>query len=184
MIKITTFFKKDLNDLSRVINEIDPLNEWVLLPSTKATRKFDGSACAIIYGVLYKRYDAKKGKKAPEGAIPCQAPDLITGHHPHWVRCDRNKPEDRLFFEGYDNMNNQSDGTFELIGEKVNSNPEKIKGHQIIRHGVEVLFIPDLSFEGIKRYLANPLNDIEGVVFHGANGEMCKIRKCDFGIKR
>jgi hypothetical protein len=71
MRKMTTFFKKDPNDLSKVINEIDPANAWVLLDSTIATRKYDGTACAVINRKLYKRYDAKKGKPIPEGAIPC-----------------------------------------------------------------------------------------------------------------
>lgn len=50
-----TFFKKDPKDLSRVINEIDSDCLWVLDNSTIATRKFDGTACAIINGKLYKR---------------------------------------------------------------------------------------------------------------------------------
>jgi len=27
-----------------------------------------------------------------ESMIPCCEPDSITGHHPHWLLCDRNKP--------------------------------------------------------------------------------------------
>lgn len=69
MKKISTLFKKDPNDLGRVINEVDPQNQWVIDGMAIATRKWDGSACAIINGELYKRYDAKKGKKAPEGII-------------------------------------------------------------------------------------------------------------------
>lgn len=35
----------------------------------RATVKFDGSCCAVIDGKFYKRYDAKKGKPIPDGAI-------------------------------------------------------------------------------------------------------------------
>ena len=35
------------------------------------TVKFDGTCCCVMNGIVYKRYDAKRGKKAPEGAIPC-----------------------------------------------------------------------------------------------------------------
>ena len=44
----------------------------------------------------------------------------------------------------------------------------------------------DYSFDGLRNYLSNPELDIEGIVFHhkSNDGRMCKIRKCDFGIKR
>lgn len=84
MKKISTLFKKDPNDLSRVINEVDPANEWVIRGEGFPTRKWDGTACAVINQELYKRYDVKKGRPVPNGAIPCQEPDAITGHWPHW----------------------------------------------------------------------------------------------------
>lgn len=192
MKKISTLFKKDPNDLSIVTSEVAPENAWVFEGNAIATRKFDGIACAIIDGKLYKRFDVKKGRVAPEGAIPCQEPDTITGHHPHWVVCDRNKPEDKYFFEAFDVMNSLEDGTYELCGETIsterfskNLNVEKVKGHKLIRHGSEILHISDLSFEGLKNFLADPNNDIEGIVFHHKiDGRMCKLRKKDFKIKR
>ena len=60
-----------------------------------ATVKLDGSCCAIINGEFYKRYDCKKGKIPPEGAIPCCDPDPITGHWPHWVKVDPENPADK-----------------------------------------------------------------------------------------
>lgn len=183
MKKISTVFKKDPNNLGRVVNEVSPENEWALKGEGVATRKFDGTAVAVIEGVLYKRYDAKKGKKAPENAIPCQEADPITGHHPHWVRCDSNKPEDKYFFEAYNPP--IKDGTYELVGEKINGNPEKVKGHCLIRHGSEILYPPSLDFEDLRNYLFDPNLDIEGIVFHHkTDGRMCKLRKSDFGIKR
>lgn len=68
MKKITTLFKKDPNDLGRVINELSPENAWVLT-SGIATRKYDGTACAIINGMLYKRYDAKINKRLESGNL-------------------------------------------------------------------------------------------------------------------
>lgn len=195
MKKISTLYKKDPNDLSRVINEINPENEWVFKYGIP-TRKFDGTACAIIDGVLYKRYDVKKGKQVPEGAIPCQNPDKITGHWPHWVKCDSEKPEDKWHFEGLRNLMQTEvkyqfyspkifDATYELCGPKIGINAEKYDFHILIKHGIEILKIADFSFEGLKKYLSDPLNDIEGIVFHhNTDGRMCKIRKCDFGIKR
>lgn len=188
MKKMTTLFKKDPNDLGRVINEVNPENQWVFDGEGIPTRKWDGTACAIINGELYKRYDAKRGKKAPEGAIPCQEPDEITGHHPHWVKCDRNNPADQYHFEGYNSLaelGKVEDGTYELIGKKVQGNPEKIEEHHLVKHGAKVLIglINPMTFENLKEYLEKV--NIEGIVFHHkTDGRMCKIRKSDFGIKR
>lgn len=202
MKKLSTLFKKDPNDLGRVINEINPGNEWVFEGKGIPTRKFDGTSCAIIEGELYKRYDVKlfkrkRGKvikfteeqiksKIPKGAIECQKPDEKSGHWPHWVLCDRDKPEDKYHWEAFDNISYKEDGTFELCGEKIQGNPEKIEGHKLIKHGCEIVNLIDYRYEGIKLFLLN--NDIEGIVFHhiddNFSGRMCKIRKSDFGIKR
>lgn len=185
MKKISTLFKKDPSDLGMVINEIDPQNQWVIDGDGFPTRKWDGTACAVIGGELYKRYDVKKGKKVPEGAIPCQEPDSITGHWPHWVKCDRNNPADKYHFEGFDSsFHSLGDGTYELLGPKIQGNPEKFNEHILMRHGSDVICdLEDYSFEGIKNWLEN--HDVEGIVFHRkATRQMCKIRKGDFGIKR
>jgi hypothetical protein len=206
MKKISTLYKKNPENLSRVINEINPENEWVFTDAgVRATRKYDGTAAAIINGVLHKRYDVKKGKSVPEGAIPCQEPDLITGHWPHWVKVNPENKEDKYFMEGWSNLisfealtaepfnPHYYDGTYELCGEKVQGNPEKIKGHQLIKHGsvgVEINF--KLGYEVLKSFLsrADPEDcgfiqfNIEGIVFHHPDGRMCKLRKSDFGIKR
>jgi hypothetical protein len=183
MKKISTLYKKNPENLGRVINEINPENEWVFKGEGIATRKFDGTAAAIINGELYKRYDVKKGRQVPPNAIPCQEPDEITGHHPHWVKCERGTSEDKYFFEGFDALENKEDGTYELCGKKVQGNPEKIEGHKLIKHGIEKMEVPDLSFEGLQYLLS--ISDVEGIVFHHvSDGRMCKIRKSDFGIKR
>lgn len=183
MKKISTLFIKDPEDLGRVVDMVDPRNNWVMEGMGVATRKFDGTSCAIIAGELFKRFDLKPGRILPEGAIPCQDPDVKSGHHPHWVKCDRTNKADKWHFEAFDSLKNKTDGTFELCGEKIQGNPERLEGHQLIRHGSEKLNIDDLSFEGVKLFLTE--NDLEGIVFHHNNdGRMCKIRKSDFGIKR
>lgn len=191
MKKMTTLYKKDPNDLGRVIDEIDPENKWVIEIGFP-TRKFDGTACAIIGGELHKRYDCKidinagKYKKPiPDGAIPCQAADKLSGHHPHWVLCNRGNPAERWHWEAFDyhGLDNLEDGTYELCGERVQGNPESLQGHHLIRHGEEVLSLKDFSFNGIREYLL--ITGIEGIVFHNNEDDrMCKIRKGDFGMKR
>ena len=182
MRKMKTLFKKDPNDLGRVIDVVDPDNYWVEefgIP----TRKFDGTSCSIINGELYKRFDLKKGRVLPPNSIPCQEADRITGHHPHWTKCDRIDYSNKYHFEAFDLLENKEDGTYELCGEKVQSNPEKIKGHKLIKHGSEVLNISNFTFNFLRLFLK--MNDVEGIVFHHKNDDrMCKIRKSDFGIKR
>lgn len=187
MKKLSTLFKKDPNDLGRVINEVNPENEWVF-EYGRPTRKFDGTSCAIIEGELYKRYDAKKNKKGikkpiPLGAIPCQEADEKSGHHPHWIKCNRDDNSNKYHFEAFDKLECKVEGTYELCGEKIQANPEEILGHELIEHGCEELNIGEFDFDIIKRYLE--ITDIEGIVFHHIEDErMCKIRKSDFGIRR
>jgi hypothetical protein len=52
----------------------------------------------------------------------------------------------------------------------------------MVRHGQHLIEMPDFEFDTIKEKLFSL--DIEGIVFHGRGGKMCKIRKSDFGFKR
>jgi hypothetical protein len=199
MKKITTLYKKDPTNLGLVINEKNPENQWVFDGDGIATRKFDGTSCAIKDEVLYKRYDVKlwkkkKGKitkftpeqltaKIPSGAIACQEPDKITGHWPHWIKCDRSKPEDKYHFEAFNLLQHKENATYELCGPKIQNNSERFHGHILIRHGKYKIDITDYSFDAIRNFLKTA--DIEGIVFHHkSDGRMCKIRKTDFGLTR
>lgn len=188
MKKISTLFVVTYHekwDSSGIISDaVRSENSWVFDDSKKvvATVKFDGSSAMVLDGKLYKRYDAKKGKCIPIGAIPCQeAADPISGHFPHWILCSETNPADRYFIEAFTEF--LPDGTYELCGEQVGINAEKIVGHMLIPHGKCIINI-DFSFDAIKEYLSDPMNDIEGIVFHHQDGRMCKIRKGDFGISR
>lgn len=186
MKKISTLFEINYIDNHKVnvTRNIRKENRWISDNGVIATRKFDGSACAIIDEKLYKRWDNKKGKKIPSQAIECQKKDKITGHHPFWILCDSNNDNDRYFFKAFFSLEKKEEGTYELCGEKVQGNPEKIEGHKLIKHGSETIFLNNFSFDCIKSYLDNALNDIEGIVFYHPHGMMCKIRKSDFLVKR
>ena len=188
MKKMSTLFKVDYHkkgDPGIIHNQVRSENLWVYTEEgVIPTQKFDGTACAVIDKLLYKRYDAKPGKEIPEGAIPCQEPDPISGHHPHWVRISHSNPADKYFFEALASEENiLVDGTYELCGPKVGGNKEKLREHKLIKHGNVILDLPiHPSFNTIKDYLSS--HDIEGIVFHGKDGKMCKIRKTDFNLKR
>jgi hypothetical protein len=72
MKKIPTLFAREFEGhrIVGIKDEITPGCEEAFLNGI-ATVKIDGSCCAIIDGIFYKRYDAKKGKRPPDGAIPC-----------------------------------------------------------------------------------------------------------------
>lgn len=192
MIKIPTLFQKSNENLALVVPYVNSQCQWVLDGEGIATRKFDGTAAAIINGTLYKRYDVKKGKQVPVGAIPCQKPDTITGHWPHWVLVDPYNPEDKYFMQGWSNLINISaledinkfDGTYELCGPKINGNKEDLSSHELIKHGEWKIDLPvELrTFQAIKQLLE--ITPWEGIVFHHPDGRMAKIRKSDYGFKR
>lgn len=183
MKKIPTLFKREFanHKVVKCLPEVTPGMEWVLNGEGIATEKIDGSCCAIINGEFYKRFDAKKGRKIPEGAIPCCDPDPITGHHPHWVKVDFDRPSDKWFVSAYNNtpFNVPSDGTYEAIGPHFNGNPHGLSADILEPHGVKVIEV-ERTFEGIKQYLTD--NIIEGIVFWKDGEPQCKIKRSDFGL--
>lgn len=189
MKKMSTLFKREFQGegKKRIIilhPEVKEGNEWVLSGEGVATRKYDGTACAVINGEFYKRYDAKAGRPIPEGAIPCQPePDPVTGHHPCWVKVgdEAESKWHRVALENYIKANGHpADGTYEAVGPHFQGNPDRFSEDTLVKHGAKELEGIERSFEGIKKYLAE--HEIEGIVFHRGNGDMCKIRRKDFGF--
>lgn len=186
MKKIPILLQRSEDHLGQVVNKINPECEWVYDGSTVyyITQKFDGSSCAIIDGVLYKRYVSRyDGHGPPPNSIPCDHRDPNIGEQPFWTTCDRGNSDDVYHFEAFDKQDSWEDGTYELCGEKVKRNREQVaSGHVLIKHGSVVMQCNDLSYIGLKLYLAT--QDIEGLVIHSLDGRMCKIRQIDFGMQR
>lgn len=185
MKKIPTLFERQYGNhrVVGITDKVYPGMEWVLDGDGIATIKWDGSCCAIIDGLFYKRYDAKKGKKAPDGAIPCCEPDPVTGHHPHWVPVDESNPADKWFVAAFNNSPADDDGsdrTYEAVGPHFNGNSHRFQEDRLIAHGVHVVDVPR-SFDGIKEYLETHV--IEGLVFWKDGEPMCKIKRSDFGFE-
>lgn len=146
-----------------------------------ATEKVDGSCCAVIDGIFYKRYDAKKGKTPPADAIPCCDPDPITGHWPHWVPVYHNDPADKWFMAAYSNTPYTiTDGTYEAIGKHFNGNPYNMSYDILSPHGI-VDIIVERDFTSIREYLEK--TPLEGIVFWLDGKPVCKIKRTDFGFE-
>lgn len=179
-------------------DQVTPGCEWVINGEGIATRKWDGTCCRIENGILYKRYDAKHGKTPPEGFIPAQDPDPVTGHWPGWLLVDRGN-ENRWLNEAYENMlmlkqvETLEDGTYEACGPKINGGKDvsdfyamglSEDGHYLIKHGDwELHIMPMDNIHDWKRYFNEINTHIEGIVFHHPDGRMCKVKRSDFGLK-
>lgn len=182
MKKIVSLFQRNYDGDRLVRDEVVSGAEWVIAGEGIATRKFDGTCCLVRDGKLYKRYDAKAGKQAPEGFEPAQPePDTITGHWPGWVPVGDGQ-EDARHREAWANPRQGDEGTYELCGPKVQGNPEGFDCHVLVKHGVEVLHDCPRTFEALREYLSD--GKIEGIVWWHPDGRMVKIKGKDFGIKR
>jgi hypothetical protein len=182
MKKIISLFQRNYDGDRLVRNEVVPGAEWVLNGEGSATIKWDGTCCMIRHNTLYKRYDAKNGKTPPEGFIPSQDPDPVTGHWPGWVLVGES-PEDKYHREAFKKRHSYLDGTYELVGPKINGNRSKFYDHVLVKHGVAAAEnVPEIiTFDSVRSWLEN--YDIEGIVWHNPDGRMVKIKRKDFGFK-
>ena len=175
MKKIISLYQRNYDGDRLVRDELVPGAEWVPAGEGIATRKFDGTCCMVRAGQLYKRYDAKAGKTPPAGFEPAQEPDAVTGHHPGWLPVG-DGPDDRWHREAM--KPELADGTYELVGPKIQGNPEGYAAHALVSHGVEILSDAPRTFAALKDYLI--ARNIEGVVWHHPDGRMVKIKRKDF----
>ena len=80
---------------------------------------------------------------------------------------------------------NVADGTYELIGPKVQGNPEGSETHALVSHGDLKLILdpqPPRDFDGLRAWMEG--QNIEGIVWHHSDGRMAKLKLRDFGLKR
>lgn len=187
MRKIPSVFKRN-HDTGLIYDEVTEGCEWVLAGEGIPTVKWDGTACLVRGGKLYRRYDAKQGKTPPAGFEPAQdEADPITGHFPGWLPVG-DEPESKYHREGLLNADvgihsgDILDGTYELVGPKVQGNPYGLLRHELKKHGRMILNQPNpLTFEGIKIFLSELRQ--EGIVFHHPDGRMAKAKRKDFGYE-
>ena len=182
MQKIPTLFERDwTGDRSRVVDAVHPGCEWVLAGEGIATRKLDGTCCMVRAGRLYKRIETKK---APPAGFEEVEFDEKTGKRVGWLPVS-DGPEDKWYREALTRSDIWPDGTYELIGPKVQGNPEKQSCHLLIRHGdapAGPIYGVPTDFSGLREWLAD--KGIEGIVWHHPDGRMAKIKLRDFGLRR
>jgi len=193
MQKIISVFQRNYDGNRQIRDEVVPGAEWVLAGEGVATRKFDGTCCMVRDGKLYKRYEVKKGGKAPAGFEPASEIDPVTQKVQGWLLVG-DGPEDQWHRQAWVNQfgpeGRLADWTYELCGPKVQGNPEQeyverevgAPMHLLIPHGKCLYADTPRQFEPLKLWLAE--RNIEGVVFHHADGRMAKVKLRDYGLSR
>lgn len=180
MKKIPTMFERDWNgDRSRVVNAIHPDCGWVAAGEGWPTAKLDGTCCLVRNGALFKRRELRAGEKAPPG-FEAEGTDQETGKTVGWVPVG-DGPDDRWHREAF--ATPMPDGTYELLGPKVQGNIEKRERHVLVKHdSLRLEHDAPRDFDGLRAWLAG--RDMEGLVFHHPDGRMAKIKLRDFGLSR
>lgn len=178
--KIVTLFERNHETDHRVRDEYAPGTEWVLRGEGRATVKLDGTCCMVRDGRLYKRHETRPERPVPEDFEAAGEVDPETGRQPGWVPVG-DGPEDRWHRDAVkDGM--PPDGTYELLGPRIQRNPEGYAEQVLIPHGATEIPAAPRDFEGLRAYLAD--GRIEGIVWHHPDGRMAKIKGRDFGIRR
>ena len=153
---------------------------WVFAGEGVATRMYDGTCCLLQEGKFYKRREIKKGIPLPFGFIQADF-DEVTGKTVGWVEIEPTNREDKWHMLAF--REGMEDGTYELLGPKIQGNPEGLTEYVLFKHSQakEYLYIPR-TFRGLREWLS--VMDIEGLVFHHSDGRMAKIKKKDYGLRR
>lgn len=193
MRKIISLFQRNYDGDRKVRDEVVPGAEWVLAGEGVPTRKFDGTCCMVRDGRLFRRHDRKlkngKIKPAPEGWEPAEVkPNEHTGHWPGWLPVG-DGPQDKWHREAWEYHLTSAalpDGTYELLGPKVQGNPEGFIRHELVRHGTFGTDGQDpRTYSDIRDFLAHIRTydedqPWEGIVWHHPDGRMVKIKTKDF----
>jgi hypothetical protein len=201
MKKIPTLFVRDFGEGSNgryVTEQVNPGCEWVLAGRGRPTRKWDGTCVRVVNGGgLYEisvRREVKPDRPEPDGYELVEI-DGKTGKKVGWEPWS-NSPFAAFIEEARQTWAAEhplpdpwhSDiptATYELIGPKINGNPDRSDVHRLVRHGAELFPAADRSYEGIRAaLLTRP--EVEGIVFwrdvSDPNSDRAKIKRKDFRV--
>jgi hypothetical protein len=190
MRKISTVFRRNPDDMRHVLPEVTPGCEWVLAGKGVPTRKYDGT-CVMLDEQYewWSRREVKPGKNAPAGFVPVET-DETTGKTVGWEPIEQS-----AFFRWWEEaLNVLADqegpahiGTYELVGPKVNGNPEHYDRHILIPHATAE--VVDLTDDGEPPWTLAEVEHMvrwagergwEGIVWHHPDGRMAKLKAHDF----
>lgn len=198
MKKIPTVFRRDPDDMRHVLPDVHPDCQWVLDGEGTPTRKYDGT-CVMFDGARWwARREVKPGKTAP-GGFEAVEHDEVTGKTVGWEPVEQSAFA-KLHAEALaavpgvpvldrDTTKPEPGGTYELVGPKVNRNPEAVSRHTLVAHGYMSWEDQEIADEVPREYgaLRTWLLDHpawEGIVWHHPDGRMAKLKRRDFATPR
>lgn len=179
MKKIPTALVRDPDDRAHVLEQVTPGCEWVFAGEGVATRKYDGT-CMMLDDddQWWARREVKPGKSAPDNYV-LEDHDETTGKSQGW------EPVAQSAFAKFhaEALNGYlyRPGTYELVGPKVNGDPEKIGHHALFSHaGAETIRIPSYEIAFVEMFVRNLADSgWEGIVWHHPDGRMAKLKGRD-----
>jgi len=206
MRKIPTLFKRDPKQPQLVTREYSdsPEVQQILKCDPNCltvSKKWDGTAVAIIGTSYYGRRVVKRNKPVPEFFLPAQKEDPVTGQTPGWLpirREDRSRRWHIAALEHYAGENaiftnkagvvtaerqHLTCGTFEAVGPHFQGNPHKLETDTLISHWQpDVVDFPmSFGFNEIQKWMGEH-PDAEGVVIKLNEQIATKIKRRDFGF--
>ncbi|GAA0353182.1 DUF5565 family protein [Actinoallomurus spadix] len=175
MRKIPTAFVRDWDGDRRYVTRTpNPECGWVFDGQGRPTRKFDGTCVRYDGERWWARREVKPGKGRPPGFVEI-VHDEQTGKTVGWEPAEQSGFQ-RFLAEAID-AGSWEPGTYELVGPKINGNPEGLDHHALVRHGAEDLGDVPRDYAGLAAWLrAHPW---EGVVWHHPDGRMAKLKRRD-----
>lgn len=185
MRKIPTMFVRDWDgDPRYVLDTIEPGCEWVLEGLGTPTRKWDGTCVMLdVAGDWWARREVKPGKTPPTRYQVIEH-DPETGKTAGWEPLTQS-PFAKIHAEALaTHGSDPAPGTYELVGPKINQNPDRFAGHLLLAHGwtpfserLDLNTAPR-DYSGLATWLAD--RPYEGIVWHHEDGRMAKIKRKDF----
>lgn len=177
---------------NRVItNEINPKAEFLFAAENViATIKKDGTAAMLTEdGAWMMRRAVNKGKKEPEDFLLAEE-DANTGKKFGWEPME-NSAFRKFMIKAIENGSDFKPGTFELVGPKINGNPEGVDKEMLLRHGAhhadgfptihEIAEHKDDLIGFLTPFFEEFDRDgVEGIVFWADGVPAVKIRVKDF----
>lgn len=194
MKKIPTIYRRDPNNMARVTDERNPDCGWVFAGEGTPTRKYDGTCVMYDGDQWWARREVKPGKTPPPGWRLVET-DPSTGKSMGWEPITEQWQFWKPFREalapleefGWFSRLPMPAGTFELIGPKINGNPERLERHRIKRHIVaELVALLDEDGNDVPNPDPRSLIELcrewgwEGIVWHHPDGRMAKLKVRDY----
>ena len=183
MRKIPTLFVRDPEDRAHVLPEVHPECGWVLKGEGTPTRKWDGT-CVMLdaSGLWWARREVRPGKAQPPGYLAIST-DEVTGRTVGWEPIEQSSFA-KLHAEAVAQGTDFEAGTYELLGPRINRNPDGFDSHVLIRHGTAPSAVQQdcatapRDFDGLRSWLLS--RPYEGLVWHHEDGRMAKLKARDF----